>query len=291
MGAGGLGPALADHLADLFPGLFLGLHLLALDGLQGGVEGGLVALELLGLAADPEDLYRLDDIVLGDGVHHLLALDHLAEHGVAVVQVRGGHMGDEELAAVRARAGVGHGEHARPVVAERLVELVREGVAGSAGAGAQRATALDHEAADHPVEGQPVVERGAGGPVAAAQVQAALGQADEVDHGQRGLGVVEFEEDVSPVGHDFGVQSIFHFLFLGGFLFFGRECGLSATEQQGAKKQQGKASVHRQSPAVHFGVCWLVLPAGAAASGGAGQRLTYRAVARMSMKMAARRVP
>jgi hypothetical protein len=102
--------------------------------------------------------------------------------------------------------------------------------------------------------------------VSAAQVQAALGQAGEVDHGQRGLGVVEFEEDVSPVGHDFGVQSVFHFLFLSGFLLLGGEGGVSETGQQGAKKQQGKASAHQRSPAVHFGLLRLAVPAREAAA-------------------------
>ena len=192
--------------------------------------------------------------------------NHFAEYRVLAVQPGGGGMGDEELAAVGARAGVGHGEHARAVVAQRLVELVREGIARAAGAGAERAAALDHEAADHPVEGQAVVERGAGGSVGAAQVQAALGQADEIDHGQRGLAVMEFEEDVSPVGHDLGVQSVFHFLVLRGFLLLGGEGGVSETGQQGAEKQQGQATVHQRSPAVHFGLHRLVLPARAAAA-------------------------
>ena len=66
-------------------------------------------------------------------------------HGV------GAH-GDEELRAVGARAGVGHGQQVGLVEGQLGVRLVLERVAGTAGAGAERAAALDHEAADHAVE-------------------------------------------------------------------------------------------------------------------------------------------
>ena len=73
-----------------------------------------------------------------------------SSHGAA----RGGD--DEELRAVGVGAGVGHRERAADHLV--VVELVLEGVAGTAGAGAFRAAALDHEVGDHPVEDQPVVE-------------------------------------------------------------------------------------------------------------------------------------
>src|ERR1035437_6435455 len=44
--------------------------------------------------------------------NHVIAFSHLAEYGVAVVQPRGGGHGDEELAAVGVRPGVGHREDA-----------------------------------------------------------------------------------------------------------------------------------------------------------------------------------
>ena len=52
---------------------------------------------------------------LADGVHHILAGDHLAENGMLAVEVGLRRMGDEELAAVGVGAGVGHGEGACPV--------------------------------------------------------------------------------------------------------------------------------------------------------------------------------
>jgi hypothetical protein len=50
---------------------------------------------------------------------------------------------DEELRAVGVRAGVGHRQRAADDLV--LVDLVLEGVAGAAAAGALRAAALDHE--------------------------------------------------------------------------------------------------------------------------------------------------
>ena len=67
--------------------------------------------------------------------------------------------GDEELRAVGARAGVGHGQQVRPVEGQLGVELVAELVAGAAEALTERVAALDHEAADDPVEDRAVVER------------------------------------------------------------------------------------------------------------------------------------
>src|SRR5205823_3279945 len=63
---------------------------------------------------------------------------------------------DEELAAVRVRSRVRHGERAADDLV--VVDLVLERVAGPAGAGPERAAALDHEVAYDAVEAEPVVE-------------------------------------------------------------------------------------------------------------------------------------
>src|SRR5215469_12153466 len=79
------------------------------------------------------DLDRLQDHVVdgtvvpagphpADRIDHVGALDHLTEDGVPAVEVRGGNGGDEELRAVRARPGVGHGQQVRPVEGEIRVE-------------------------------------------------------------------------------------------------------------------------------------------------------------------------
>src|SRR5690606_12622764 len=156
----------------------------------GGTDGGTVSSAAL--HRDGLD----DDGVLGavhrargdrgDGVDDVAAglVGHLAEDGVRVVQPRRRADGDEELRAVRARAGVGHRQQVGPVELQLGVELVLELVAGAAGAGAERATALDHEALDDPVEAEAVVEP-AGGLLAALGVDVllrALRQADEVLH-------------------------------------------------------------------------------------------------------------
>ena len=68
------------------------------------------------------------------------------------------HVGDEELAAVGARAGIGHREDAGLVVFQGRIELILELVPGTAHAGAGRVAALHHEIVDHPVEDGVVVE-------------------------------------------------------------------------------------------------------------------------------------
>ena len=100
-------------------------------------------------------------------------------------------MGDEELRAVGVGAGVGHGEHSRAGVLEVLVELVFEGVARPARAGALGAAGLDHEIGDDAVELQAVVE-------------ALGGEFLEIGHGPRGLVGVEFGADGAAVGDDGG---------------------------------------------------------------------------------------
>src|SRR3954467_4291642 len=113
-----------------------------LEGLDADVVGGLVA-RVCRLALDR-----------GDDLH---AVDDLAEDGVLAVEPRRLARGDqEELRAVGVRAGVGHRQRAADDLV--LVDLVLERVARTAGAGALRAAALDHEVADDPVEDQPVVE-------------------------------------------------------------------------------------------------------------------------------------
>src|SRR5690606_36494497 len=144
----------------------------------------------IALDGDPLDL-----VARLYGVHHRLVgltLD-LAEDGVAAVQPGGGDMGDEELAAIGAGAGIGHGQLARGIVAQVRADLVLEAVARAAGAGAARAAALDQEIGDHPVEVQAVVE-------------AAPGQVDEAGHGHRGLLGEQAQADRAAGGGDDGGQ-------------------------------------------------------------------------------------
>ena len=137
----------------------------------------------------------------GDGVDDgaRLGVGDLTEDGVPAVEVRGRRHGDEELRAVRAGAGVRHGEQVGAVEPQVRVELVGELVAGAAAAGARRVAALDHEAADHAVEDRAVVERAG---VAAAGVGLGVGlltrrEADEVRHRLRGVVREQVDPDVT----------------------------------------------------------------------------------------------
>src|SRR5690606_578650 len=112
--------------------------------------------------------------------------------GVLAVQPVGLDVGDEELAAVGVRAGVGHRQHPA-LVLHAVAGLVLEPVARAAAARALGAAALDHEVRDHPVETEAVVE-------------AAPGQVHEVGHGQGGLVGVQLDLDRATVGVEDGVQ-------------------------------------------------------------------------------------
>ena len=81
------------------------------------------------------------------------------------------------------------------------MELVLERVAGAAGAGAERAAALDHEAVDHPVEVEAVVEA-AGLLLPGLRVGVllrALGEADEVRDRLGGVVREQVDRLMSPL--------------------------------------------------------------------------------------------
>src|SRR5687768_5711975 len=147
------------------------------------------------------DLRVLDRAVAGAGLEPLDRVDglhpggHAAEDGVLAVEPRRSLGGDdEELAPVRVRPPVRHGERAaRDLV---LVDLVLELVARAAGAGAVRAAALDHEVRDHPVEDEPVVV-------------AVLRQLLEVLDRLRGLALEELELDRAVIGVHRGAAHVF----------------------------------------------------------------------------------
>src|SRR5262249_20240158 len=157
---------------------------------------------------DP-DLSHL--VALADLVDDVEALRHLTEDGVLAVEVRLGRVADEELRAPRVAPGVGHRQRPAHVPFRGGVDLALDVVAGAAGAGAERAAALDHKVVDHPVEREPVVE----GPL---HLLPGLGvdpfplsgrQADEVGDGAGGVGLEQLGDDfplggleVHFLGHD-----------------------------------------------------------------------------------------
>ena len=90
------------------------------------------------------DDHRLHHVVLDDGVHHVLSLDHPTEDRVPAIEVHRCLIRDEKLAAVGRGAGVGHRENARAVVLKRGGGLVLERVPRPAPTRAGRVAALDH---------------------------------------------------------------------------------------------------------------------------------------------------
>jgi hypothetical protein len=85
-------------------------------------------------------------------------------------------------------------------VAEFVVELVVEGVAGPAATRLVGVAALDHEPLDHAVEGHVVVEGLRDRLAVVLPLLVAGREPDEVlDRARRTL-VVEFDLDVAPVG-------------------------------------------------------------------------------------------
>ena len=74
------------------------------------------------------------------------------------VEPRARNVRDEELRAVRVRAGVRHREDARAVVSEVGMEFVVELITGAAATGAGRVAALNHKVGDDAVEDQAVVK-------------------------------------------------------------------------------------------------------------------------------------
>src|SRR5690606_38921983 len=84
-------------------------------------------------------------------------------------------------------------------VAQRRMELVAELVAGTAVAFTERIAALNHEAVDHAMEDQPVVE-GPGLLRAGARVRpclAAFGKTREIGDGVRGFRVEELHGEAA----------------------------------------------------------------------------------------------
>ncbi|SHS95893.1 Uncharacterised protein [Mycobacteroides abscessus subsp. abscessus] len=82
------------------------------------------------------------------------------------------------------------------------MELVGELISRAAASGAGGVTALDHESVDDPVEDGAVVERASGLAlgVLGGVLLAAVGQADEVGDGLRGVVTEERDDDVAAVG-------------------------------------------------------------------------------------------
>src|SRR5580698_796712 len=107
----------------------------------------------------------------------------LAEDGVSAVQARVGHLSDKKLRAVGAGTSIRVGEASGTIELEVIRGFILESVAGIAGAGAHRVTALNHEVWNYAMEDGAVIKWNAvfflvsdgAGPILGAR-----GQADEI---------------------------------------------------------------------------------------------------------------
>src|SRR2546430_2597223 len=92
------------------------------------------------------DRHAGERVALLDRVDDLLPAADLAEDGMLAIKPVGRDVGDEELAAVRVRTGVGHRQRPALVLAVLAgAQLVLELVPRPAAAGALGVAALDHE--------------------------------------------------------------------------------------------------------------------------------------------------
>ena len=116
----------------------------------------------------------------------------MPEHRVLAVEMGLGCMAEEELTSTGVATGMGHREGAGLMLL--AVDLAGNRVARSAGAShgfgalpTVGTAALGHEAVDHPMKGQTVVE-------------ALLGQLGEIGHRAGGLGIKEIQVDQAGIG-------------------------------------------------------------------------------------------
>ena len=134
---------------------------------------------------------------LPDFPHHVHAFADFSEHRVVSVEMRRGRQGNEKLAAVRIRAGVGHREDAFGVVFELRMDFVGKGVTGTSAAGACGIAALNHEAVDDAMEDDAVVK-------------ILFRQLDEIRHRVGGLLIEEFDGEIPHRRFKTGVSAGLH---------------------------------------------------------------------------------
>ena len=126
-----------------------------------------------------------------DRQHHVKVAG-VTKDGVDPIEVGLGAMAQEELGAAGVFTGMGHRQAAGLVLV--AVDFAIDRVARTTGTGhppgaftAIGATTLGHEAIDHPMEGEAVVE-------------ARFGQFDEVGHGARSIRIKQLNFDAAGIG-------------------------------------------------------------------------------------------
>ena len=100
-----------------------------------------------------------NDVTLGNAVDNHLVIFRFnrTKNRVHTIQMGGGAMGDEKLAAVSAGSCIGHGKDSGFVMFQVFLKLIFKLIARSAHAVSIGTSALDHEVSDYPVEFQAVI--------------------------------------------------------------------------------------------------------------------------------------
>src|SRR6185437_2319533 len=163
-----------------------------------GLERRRVGMIGPGLPADSDDPNRVERVALANREHHVEALHHLAKYGEVAIEIAAIAERDAPLRAVGSRSAIGHVDRARVVVAQAFVNFVGEIVSRASGAGGVRNASLNDVAGDDAMEGRVVEKRLAG--VERGVRDGALGQADEVGDGNRGVLGLELNYDQALAG-------------------------------------------------------------------------------------------
>src|SRR5271165_665471 len=104
------------------------------------------------------DGHALDLVALLYRIHDVLSTANLAEDRMLAVQPVGRDMGDEELAAVRVRTGIGHRQRTHLMKIWVAFGFIRKSIPRAAASTPHGIAALNHEVCDHAMENGPIVE-------------------------------------------------------------------------------------------------------------------------------------
>ena len=208
-----------------------------------GIEGGLAGFESSGFIPDTTDFQAFDgdwflgfvleaDFYICDFIHHFNPFDDFAENGVPTIQMACFFVGDEELASIGRRAGVGHRKDAFSSMFEGGVGFIAELVARATSARTLWATALDHEIFDDAVKCQAIVVR-----AFAVYVHSAFCQAYKAAYGEGAFFKFQGEDDFAVVGSHVRIEAV-------GLLCGEVGLGFSTHENRCGEKGEGLSVFH-----------------------------------------------
>ena len=130
--------------------------------------------------------------------------DHMSEDRMLAIEPRCCNMRDEELASIRSRACIGHRKDTGAIMPEIRAEFIGESVSRAAGSITLRASALDHEIIDYPVELQSIIERNTG----FIHIQDTFCETDEIAYCHRTALIFKLHEDITFISADNGIDTV-----------------------------------------------------------------------------------